>query len=138
MTHGGIDGGCNCGAVRYTISSAPASVAICHCRNCQRQSGGAFSINLVVARAAMQIRGELLSYEDRDTESGAPVDRQSCARCGSQILSILSSAPELAIVKAGTADEPERFEPTIHVWTSSALPWVEIPPDLPQFPQNAG
>ena len=42
----------------------------------------------------------------------------------------------MAIVKAGTADDPGQFVPAIHVWTDTALPWVEIPANLPQFPRN--
>lgn len=131
-----IEGGCNCGAVRYRLSGDPITVAVCHCANCRRQSGSAFSVNLVVAASAMTLSGELTTYEDHDTESGQPVQRQFCATCGSPIRSITAASSKVAIVKAGTADDPGRFTPTIHVWTSTALPWVEIPAGLPQFPRN--
>lgn len=131
-----IEGGCNCGAVRYRLSGDPITVAVCHCANCRRQSGSAFSVNVVVGGDAMQLTGELTTYEDLDTESGQPVLRQFCATCGSPIRSITATSPQIAIIKAGTADEPGRFEPAIHVWTSTALPWVDIPANLPQFPRN--
>ena len=133
-----IEGGCNCGAVRYRLTSAPMAVAVCHCANCRRQSGSAFSVNVIIAEGAMTLTGDLTTYEDSDTESGQPVLRQFCATCGSPIRSITAASPQIAIVKAGTADEPGRFEPAIHVWTSTALPWVEIPANLPQFPRNPG
>lgn len=133
-----IEGGCNCGAVRYRLSADPITVAVCHCANCRRQSGSAFSVNVIVAEGAMTLTGDLATYEDSDTESGQPVLRQFCATCGSPIRSITAASPQIAIVKAGTADEPGRFEPAIHVWTSTALPWVEIPTNLPQFPRNPG
>ena len=133
-----IEGGCNCGAVRYRLTSAPIAVAVCHCANCRRQSGSAFSVNVVVRGDAMHVWGDLTTWEDPDTESGQPVLRQFCATCGSPIRSITAASPQIAIVKAGTADEPGRFEPAIHVWTSTALPWVEIPANLPQFPRNPG
>lgn len=131
-----IEGGCNCGAVRYRLSADPITVAVCHCANCRRQSGSAFSVNVIVTEGAMTLTGDLTTYEDSDTESGQPVLRQFCATCGSPIRSITAASPQIAIVKAGTADEPGRFEPAIHVWTSTALPWVEIPANLPQFPRN--
>ena len=133
-----IEGGCNCGAVRYRLSADPIAVAVCHCTNCRRQSGSAFSVNVVVRADAMEMAGALTTYEDRDTESGAPVLRQFCATCGSPIQSLSAASPKIAIVKAGTADDPGRFTPAIHVWTSTALPWVEIPANLPQFPRNPG
>lgn len=131
-----IQGGCNCGAVRYQINREPAMVAICHCTNCRRQSGSAFSVNLIVPAAAMELSGALTTYTDHDTESGQPVLRQFCATCGSPICSLSSASPNIAIIKAGTADDPARFTPAIHVWTSTALPWVDIPADLPQFARN--
>ena len=133
-----IEGGCNCGAVRYRLSADPITVAVCHCANCRRQSGSAFSVNVIVAEGAMTLTGGLATYEDSDTESGQPVQRQFCATCGSPIRSLSAASPKVAIVKAGTADEPGRFEPAIHVWTSTALPWVEIPANLPQFSRNPG
>ncbi|HEV7312621.1 GFA family protein [Sphingopyxis sp.] len=133
-----IEGGCNCGVVRYRLSADPIAVAVCHCANCRRQSGSAFSVNVIVAEGAMTLTGDLATYEDSDTESGQPVLRQFCATCGSPIRSLSAASPKVAIVKAGTADEPGRFEPAIHVWTSTALPWVEIPANLPQFPRNPG
>lgn len=136
MSETEIEGGCNCGSVRYRIKSAPLAVAVCHCSNCRRQSGSAFSVNIVVRADAMELTGDLTTYEDRDTESGAPVLRQFCATCGSPIQSLSAASPKIAIVKAGTADDPGRFTPAVHVWTASALPWVEIPAGLPQFERN--
>ncbi len=135
---GEIEGGCNCGAVRYRLTSAPMAVAVCHCANCRRQSGSAFSVNVVVRGDAMHVSGDLTTWEDPDTETGQPVLRQFCATCGSPIRSLSVASPRVAIVKAGTADDPGQFAPAIHVWTSSALPWVEIPAGLPQFPRNPG
>ncbi|WP_422059658.1 GFA family protein [Sphingopyxis sp.] len=137
MSKGETEGGCNCGALRYRLAGKPLAVAVCHCANCRRQSGSAFSVNVVVRADAMSLTGELATYEDLDTESGSPVLRQFCATCGSPIRSLSAASPKIAIVKAGTADDPGQFVPALHVWTESALPWVDIPPGLPQFPRNA-
>jgi len=128
-----LSGSCNCGAVRYTIASAPLVVAACHCTSCRRQSGSAFSVNLVVRASSMSVDGELASWIDDDTESGEPLAREFCGHCGSPIRSVPSAAPTFVAVKAGTLAEPERFAPTMHIWTRSALPWVVIPDDLPSF-----
>lgn len=131
-----IEGGCNCGAVRYRLSGDPITVAACHCANCRRQSGSAFSVNVVVRADAMTVTGDLTTWQDDDTESGAPVLRQFCATCGSPIRSLSAASPRIAIVKAGTVDDPGGFVPQLHVWTQSALPWVDIPADVPQFARN--
>ena len=133
----GFDGGCNCGAVRYRIDGAPIAVAACHCTRCRRQSGSAFSVNLIVKAGAMQMMGEVRVFSDRETESGAPVQREFCGDCGSPIRSRPTGQSKTIAVKAGTADDPGGFAPTLHIWTSSALPWVTIPSDLPSFPRGA-
>ena len=45
-------GRCLCGAVTWELSGDLIMTAICHCDHCQRQSGGAFSVNLIAARLA--------------------------------------------------------------------------------------
>ena len=39
-----IEGGCLCGQVRYTCDADPLFQAVCHCKNCQKQAGTAFSV----------------------------------------------------------------------------------------------
>ncbi len=128
-----LRGGCNCGAVRYEIASSPLAVIACHCTSCRRQSGAAFSVNLVVRADTMSVEGELASWLDPDTESGAPIQRQFCATCGSPIRSVPTAAPKMIALKAGTLDAPEAFAPMMHIWTRPALPWTTIPDGLPQF-----
>ena len=133
-----IEGGCNCGAVRYAIDGEPLAVAACHCTRCRRQSGSAFSVNLVVVASTMTVTGDLAVFEDTETSSGASVMRQFCRVCGSPIRSLLAANPAITAVKAGTVDEPDGFAPTLHVWTQSKLAWVEVPAGMPQFAQNPG
>lgn len=123
----GLTGGCTCGAVRYRLEGRVLGVAACHCTNCRRQSGSAYSVNMVVKAADMTVEGELSAYADTATESGKPVQRQFCGQCGSPIRSLAEAMPGLAVVKVGTLDAPEAFAPKVHVWTSSALPWANIP-----------
>ncbi|HQZ46278.1 MAG TPA: GFA family protein, partial [Usitatibacteraceae bacterium] len=43
-----LDGGCDCGQVRYRLETAPLFVHCCHCRWCQRESGSAFALNAMI------------------------------------------------------------------------------------------
>jgi len=133
-----VEGGCNCGAIRYRIAGETGVVAQCHCRNCQRQTGSAFSFNLVLASDSVEITGTPAIYRDTDTSSGNPVDRMFCSNCGSQIFSRPSLDKGRLIVKAGTLDDPTPFVPAVSLWTSSRLPWVDIPAGVASYPKNPG
>jgi hypothetical protein len=128
-----ITGGCNCGFIRYTLAEPPLAVVACHCTSCRRQSGAAYSVNLVVRASTMTVEGELGRWIDPDTESGEPLAREFCRACGSPIRSAPSSPPKMLAVKAGTLDQPDDFAPSMHIWTASKLPWVTIGDGLPQF-----
>jgi len=101
--------------------------AVCHCENCQRQTGTAFSIIVGVPKGAITIENDesLGEYLDHG-EAGGAVRRKFCKNCGSPILSAVDSAPDLEIIKAGTLNDKSWLNPTIHFWCDSAQPWVEI------------
>lgn len=121
-------GGCLCGKVRYSVPKTPLSTVICHCRNCQRQAGSAFSVVAVFSRADLKIEGNLATFEDRGS-SGQKVFRQFCPECGSPVLTDTERAREQGIifVKAGTFDDVSDLKPTTHYWTQEAQPWLALP-----------
>jgi hypothetical protein len=121
-----LDGRCLCGAVTYTCAAEPLTTAICHCTECQRQSGTAFSILVGVAREDLQVSGDLATFTTVGDDSGQPVARQFCPGCGSPIVSLPEMTPDLAFIKAGTLDDVSALEPELEVWCQSAQPWVAL------------
>jgi hypothetical protein len=126
----GRDGGCACGAVRYRLHSEPLFVHCCHCLNCQRQTGSAFVINLLIEAD----RVELLAGEPQPVD--APRDdgsAQRIYRCPSCQVAVFSEYgwPEIRFVRGGTLDEPSAVAPDIHIFTRSKVPWVTLPAGTP-------
>jgi hypothetical protein len=119
----GISGGCLCGAIRYQTTTDPQIVIACHCSNCRKQSGAAFSINLLFKADDYRQIGETKVFADTG-DSGKHVFRHFCGDCGSPINSQAEILPGQVIVKAGTADEPGEWTPNVEVYCDSALPWV--------------
>ena len=121
-----LDGRCLCGKVTYSCAAEPVAQAVCHCKDCQRQTGTALSVLVAVPRDALKIDGELSSYTTVGEDSGTGTARRFCPECGSPIASFPDGLPDVALLKAGTLDDSSWLDPQMHVWTDSAQPWVEI------------
>lgn len=129
------EGGCLCGAVRYTVKGEPRGTAICHCTHCQKQSGSLFSFNLVVRETDYQQSGETMVFIDKG-DSGHPVHRHFCGRCGSPLLAKTALMPGKVVVKAGTLDELDGLRPQIEIYADHAVTWLAPVPGAARFGQN--
>ena len=126
------EGGCACESVRYRLQSDPLFIHCCHCLNCQRQTGSAFVIDLIIEAD----RVELLASAPQPVE--APRDdgtTQRIFRCPSCQVAVFSEygRPELRFVRAGTLDKPSEVRPDVHIFTKSKVGWVRIPESAPAF-----
>jgi len=126
------EGGCACGAVRYRLTSEPMIVHCCHCLNCQRQTGSAFVINLLLEADRVELlAGEPVPVDvPRDDGNAQRVYR--CPGCQVALFSEYGS-PEVRFVRAGTLDDPSSVSPDVHIFTKSKLDWVGLPDSVPAF-----
>jgi hypothetical protein len=131
-----IVGGCLCGSVRYESVAEPTLTAVCHCHHCQKQTSSAFSIFVVLPKGSLRIEGEPLAAFEDVGESGLPVFRKFCPKCGSAIVSEVVATPDLEWLNAGTLDDPSWFRPQMNLWCESAQPWVSIDDSIPPYAGN--
>lgn len=129
-----MTGRCLCGAISYEIEGELQMCGVCHCKNCQRQAGSAYSVLFGVGDQDIAISGDLTTYDDHG-DSGNVVHRHFCGKCGSPVMTTLPTQPGMAYIKAGTLDDTSVLDPQIHFWTRSKQPWVEIDPDILQMPR---
>jgi hypothetical protein len=94
-----MTGGCLCGQVRYSANTEPAFVGVCHCKNCQKQTGTAFSVLVGIPKTEMSIQGRLKTFHDKG-DSGQAVDRNFCPECGSPVFTDAAVLPGVAFIKA--------------------------------------
>jgi hypothetical protein len=128
-----FEGGCDCGAVRYRLESAPLFVHCCHCHDCQRQTSSAFVINALIERERMtEMSGETQAHLMR-TDSGRPHNIHRCTKCQTAIWSVYGGIQQLRFVRVGTLDEPAAMPPDVHIYTRSKLPWISLPASVPAF-----
>ena len=132
-----IAGGCLCGKVRYTSTADPVMTAVCHCKDCQKQAGTAFSVIVAVPKGTLSIAGPLKTFSDKGS-SGKSVHRNFCPDCGSPITTDVEALPDLVFIKAGTFDDTSSLAPTMEIFCSSAQPWTSRENKMQKFAQAPG
>jgi hypothetical protein len=129
-----LEGGCACGAIRYKLTASPLIVHACHCRDCQRLTGGPFAINIWIERGFVEMAPAAPRSVRLAGGSGKPHDVYSCAACGTALWSRYEAAPgDFLFIRAGTLDDPAAVAPDVHIFTRSKLPWLTLPPGAPAF-----
>jgi hypothetical protein len=130
------EGGCTCRAVRYRMLSKPLFVHCCHCTWCQRETGTAFALNAMIEADRVELLQGEVEAIDTPSNSGKGQRISRCPRCRVALWSNYAGAGEaIRFVRVGTLDEPSRFPPDIHIYTSTKQPWVALPPDTPAVPE---
>jgi hypothetical protein len=126
------EGGCSCGAVRYGLASDPLFIHCCHCLNCQRQTGSAFVINLLIEADRVELLSGDPEAVDVPRDDGSSQRIYRCPSCHVAVFSEYGR-PEVWFVRGGTLDQPSAVEPDVHIYTRSKLPWVAVPESVPAF-----
>ncbi len=121
-------GSCQCGEVRYRIAGEPMMTYACHCTDCQKRTGSAFSLGAIYPLSALELHGELRAWK-RVSDDGYTNTRYSCASCGNVIYGLGEATAELIKLQPGTLDDTSAVVPDAHIWTASAQPWVQLPAD---------
>jgi len=123
-------GGCACGEVRYRLASEPLFVHCCHCLNCQRQTGSAFVVNLLIEADRLEVIDGAVQPVDAPRDDGSVQRIFRCPRCQVAVFSEYGR-PEVRFVRAGTLDDPTGVAPDVHIFTRSKVDWVTLPEGTP-------
>ena len=122
------EGGCACGSVRFRMNREPMFVHCCHCTSCQTETGSAFVINALIESDQVETLKGAPEPVMTPSESGRGQQIWRCPECHVALWSNYGGAKDiLRFVRVGTLDEPGQFEPDIHIYTRSKLPWVPLP-----------
>ncbi|MCJ1455368.1 hypothetical protein MMC28_005723 [Mycoblastus sanguinarius] len=106
-------GSCMCGAIGYEYTGEPMVTALCHCTDCQKWSGGAYTTNVVVPRKDFKVvKGSPKHYNIKG-DSGKMNDHWFCGDCGSSLYTELEESspntpkvmPDAVCIKAGGIDD---------------------------------
>jgi hypothetical protein len=129
-----IEGGCDCGKVRYRMLTAPLVVHCCHCRWCQRETGSSFALNAMIeADRVVSLGGEpeIIVVPSR---SGAGQRIARCPDCKIAVWSHYAGSGHLTkFVRVGTLDNPDALAPDVHIFTASKQAWVTLSDNVPAY-----
>jgi hypothetical protein len=120
-------GGCLCGSVRYSVRGEPVHVGRCHCHDCRRESGSAFTVYAQWPVEDFELSGEIASYEGRGF----------CPTCGSRVLNPIEEPDRLVEIRIGTLDDaPFNLTPEAEIWVKRREPWISLVEGAAQHGEN--
>lgn len=129
-----VEGACLCGTLRYSAEVDPDDVFLCHCSDCQIQSGSMANWSVPVVGSTFRlVQGELKLYT-KLAESGRRRMLGFCPECGTRILARPHGADEGAInLRVGALSQRDQLPPKLQVWTRSAQPWIDELGTIPRM-----
>ena len=129
-----LEGGCQCGGVRYAIMGETGTIYVCHCLECRRQSASAFGISVAVRRDQLRLIQGTPRFWSRGTDTGKRLHCAFCPDCGSRVWHEGAADNPIVSVKGGSLDRPVDLRGAIHIWTARMLPGVVLPEGARSFP----
>ncbi|RYY24767.1 MAG: GFA family protein [Sphingomonadales bacterium] len=115
-----MTGGCQCGRVRYRVTIENDDAYLCHCRMCQRATGGVSIAFKGVKKA------DVAWNRPPDIHASSPIaERGFCRECGTPLTFAYPDSKTMDLT-IGSFDAPERFKPTHHFGVESWHPqWLD-------------
>jgi hypothetical protein len=136
------NGSCLCGAIGYAVTESPMRVTFCHCRFCQRGTGGAYLVEPIFEKGVFAVTaGTPRTYDHCSEGSGKIIHVHFCETCGTKLFMTFERFPDIVGVFAGTFDNPNWFErsPAIskHIFLDMAQTGTVIPAGFNTFREHA-
>ncbi len=130
-----LQGGCQCGEVRYEAEGEVLHHALCHCADCRASSGAPATAWLAVPSASFRVTsGQAKSYNG----SGASI-RHFCGNCGTGLYFVNEDMlPGIVDIQSATLDDAASYPPGAQIQVAERLAWMEGLNALPAFPRYPG
>jgi hypothetical protein len=122
-----MTGGCQCGRVRYRVQVHNDEAYACHCRMCQRATGGVYIAFKNVKKA------DVAWEREPDHYASSPIaQRGFCSECGTPLTFAFPDSENIDLT-VGSFDEPGRFRPKHHFGAESIHEaWIDTS-TLPRY-----
>lgn len=109
-----MTGGCQCGRIRYEAEIDGDDAYLCHCRMCQRATGGVSIAFRNVSRSSLR-----WTTQEPERYASSPIARRGfCAACGTPLTFEYDEGDKMDLT-VGSFDDPSRFVPRHHFGAES-------------------
>jgi hypothetical protein len=126
-----IQGSCQCGQCSFEALGELYDVLYCHCKNCRKLTGSAFSIYGGVSKEQFKWLCDFSKLGEY--KSSRNVSRYFCRACSTLLTSIDKREENTTYLSVGLLSLDKPIKPEYHQHVASKAPWYEIRDDLPQF-----
>ncbi len=116
---------CRCGQLTATATGDPVRVSVCHCLDCQKRSGSAFSAQARWPDEQVLVMGEAREWSNV-SDSGNRATFRFCATCGATVTYAIELMPGMTAIPIGAFADPEFPAPAFSVYENRKHRWVEI------------
>ncbi|MEH6629335.1 MAG: GFA family protein [Halopseudomonas aestusnigri] len=128
-----LEGGCLCGRIRYQTTCLDSKIKInCHCRDCQKLSGGPYVSLMGIPPESFSVTGETSCFE-HEGGSGGKMRAFCCSHCNGRVYGKPEIARGMILIIATSLDKPEIFTPNADVFVKSAVPWDRMDETIPKY-----
>lgn len=117
-------GQCLCGQVQLAARGEPLRVGICHCMDCRKESGSAFTFYAVWPAERFEHSGDTAEFHGQ----------RFCPHCGARLFSL--DAQEAEIKLGALSQAPTALTPSYELWVKRREAWLQPVPGAEQFDEN--
>jgi hypothetical protein len=133
-----VDGGCHCGAIKYSATINPDAVGICHCHDCQVLSGTAFRVAVGTKEADFRLQSGTPKIYVKTAESGNPREQAFCGDCGSHIYATsVGGEDRMLMLRAGTLSQFGDLTPARQIWAGESHAWTQNIGSMPALEKQS-
>lgn len=123
-----VKGRCRCARVTFVLCEEPIAFYLCHCTDCQAESGSAFGQSMAVRNGAIDgVEGPVAEHEVEGRD-GRRIRISHCANCLTHLWGATEGLPQILGLNSGSLDATSGLRPHGNMWVRSKRDWVALAP----------
>ena len=116
---------CSCGQLRADCVGEPVRISVCHCLDCQKRTGSAFSAQARWPDAQVTVSGKSSTWV-RTADSGHKATFKFCPNCGSTVAFVIEGWPGVTAIPLGAFADPTFPPPRFSVYEHRKHQWTNV------------